>query len=123
MVESIDTDLGAFVEQVLVVADHWHSQAVVAPARLHLDALFDQVNVRRAGTRLRRFGLRREDGLLLNLCGGLFRRIILLKFEQVDDGLKLVHDGFRRIFACNLGLLRHLVKVFPDLRECHLLLQ
>ena len=54
--ESIDASLGAFVEQVLIVTDNWHGQAVVAPARLHLDTLFDQVDVGRAG--IRQHGIR-----------------------------------------------------------------
>ena len=128
--ESIDANLGALVEQVLIVADYWHGQAVVAPARLHLDALFDQGNIGRAGEGLHGIGLRHEVGLLLEFRDGVFRfvfllklLIVLLKLEVVDDGLKLVHDGFRRIFAYTLRLLSHLVKVFPDLRKSHLLLQ
>ena len=128
--ESIDANLGAFVQQVLIVADHWHRQAVVAPARLHLDTLFDQVDVSRAGMRQHGIRLRHEVGLLLDCRGGVCRLIfllklliVLLKLEVVDDGLKLVHDGFRRIFADTLGLLSHLVKIFPDLRKSHFLLQ
>ena len=128
--ESIDANLGAFVQQVLIVADHWHRQAVVAPARLHLDTLFDQVDVSRAGMRQHGIRLRHEVGLLFDRRGGVCRLIfllklliVLLKLEVVDYGLKLVHDGFRRVFADTLGLLSHLVKIFPDLRKSHLLLQ
>ena len=128
--ESIDASLGAFVEQVLIVADHWHGQAVVAPARLHLDTLFDQVDVGRAGKRQHGIRLRHEVGLLLDCRGGVYMLIfllkllvVLLKLEVVDDGLKLVHDSFRCVFADTLGLLCHLVKIFPDLCKSHLLLQ